>query len=75
MIENYKQLGYAVLGQAIKDFFNGSVPQQQKIIKDLKSPWMDWLTNGLSIVAAKQLKENPGKIRRKLKKGEKNYEN
>lgn len=77
MEENYKALGCAVITQAIKDYFNKETDKEEKkeIIRDLKSPWMDYLTNGLSLMAAQQLKENPGAICRKLRKVEKEENN
>lgn len=73
MEENYKALACAVTTQAIKDYFDKGIErsEKKKIIKDLKSPWMDWLTGGLSVLAARQLKTNPGAICRKLRKHEK----
>ena len=70
MDEGYKRLSYAVLKQAIKDYIDEPVEKRKKILKDLKSPWMDWLTNGMSLVAAQQLKNNPKRIQAILKKCE-----
>ena len=74
MNENYQQLGFAILKQAIKDYFTEPPKEKRKILKDLKGDWMDWLTNGLSVIAAKELKANPGSIRRKLRKCEEEEE-
>jgi hypothetical protein len=70
MDEGYKRLGYAVLKQAIKDYIDAPAERRKKILKDLKSPWMDWLTNGMSLVAAQQLKNNPRRIQAILSKCE-----
>lgn len=70
MNENYQQLGFAILKQAVKDYFTESPKEKRKILKDLQGDWMDWITNGLSKIAAKALKENPYEIRRKLRKCE-----
>lgn len=76
MEENYKALACAVITQATKDYFDKGTDkaEKNKIIKDLKSDWMDWLTDGLSVVVAKQIKTNPGAIARKLKKCQKEEE-
>ena len=66
--ENYQQLGYAVAVQAIRDFFNGSKKNKDAVIKDLKSPWMDLLTNGLSLHLAKELETNPKQVLRRFNK-------
>lgn len=77
MEENLKALACAVTAQAIKDYFDKETDKKEKkkIIKDLKSDWMDWFTNGLSPIAAKQIQENPRTICRKLRKVEENYAN
>jgi hypothetical protein len=70
-IANYKQLGYAIALQAIRDFFKtNSERSKAKIIKDLKSPYMDLLTNGLSIILAEKLETNPAEIEARIKKQE-----
>ena len=74
MDKGFKQLGYAILKQALKDYFTEPPKEKRKILKDLQGDWMDWLTNGLSLIAAKELQENPGRIRRELGKWEEELE-
>ena len=61
-----KNLGAAVLLQAVKDYFNETTVRQEIIIKDLKSDWLDFLTNGMSTVVAEQLILNPEQIKNRL---------
>ena len=67
MEKNYRNLACATLLQAIKDFFRGTESQKKAIIKDLRSDWMDYLTNGLSIELAKELETNPDEVRKRYK--------
>lgn len=54
-IENYKQLGYAVALQAAKDYKKASPKMRQRIIRELRGGYMDFITNGLSILLADAL--------------------
>jgi hypothetical protein len=57
-----RNLACAIVLQAVKDYFK-TTPQKQKVIlKDLRSPYMDMLTNGTSVVVAEQLEKNPEEI-------------
>ena len=60
------ELAAAVLIQAIRDFAvvyrSGHKAEQNHIIKDLKSTWMDWFTNGKSLLLAEGLEKNPEAI-------------
>jgi hypothetical protein len=71
-IKLYRNLGYAVVLRAVMDFFSAREKDKAKILKDLNSPWCDWLSNGLSVIAATELQTNPGKIKRALIKACKN---
>lgn len=66
MDTSIKNLGAAIIMQAVKDYFEATTHQQKAIIKDLKSDWLDFITNGTSIVVADRLKSNPEDIRRRL---------
>lgn len=59
-------LGAAIVLQAVKDYFEETVPMQRAIINDLKSDWLDFITNGTSIIVAEKLKSNPEEIRSRL---------
>lgn len=62
MDKSLKALGTAVVLQAVRDYMVSSPQRQKVIIKDLKSEWVDFLTDGMSVVAAEQLLNNPEKI-------------
>lgn len=68
MNDAYKQLGYAVAIQALKDFFYTTEENKKVIIKDLKSKWMDWLTGGLSVQLAEKLETEPKEVKKRFKK-------
>ena len=65
--ENYKQLGYAIALQAIKDYFDTvSDASKAKIIKDLRSPYMQSINDCLSVIAAEKLETNPEEVRKNM---------
>lgn len=62
-IDNYKQLGCAIAIQAAKDCesIDGKETSPQKraaIIKQLRSPYMDFITSGIAPMLADALKRN-----------------
>ena len=65
-----RELACAITMQAVRDYFAPNVTEekQKKILKELRSKWMDFITNGLSITVAKQLEENPDEIRERLRR-------
>ena len=68
MTKNYRNLGCAVIREALKEYFEVDKYGKKSIIEDLKGDWMDWFTDGLSIVAAQHLESNPRAIQKVLKK-------
>lgn len=68
--KSIRNLAAAVMLQAVKDFVQGSAKKQSAILKDLRSNWMDFLTDGMSIVVAEQLEKNPDEIKQRMKKEE-----
>ena len=70
MDNNYRQLGAAITYQAIRDFItaNHNHKKQATIIKHLKSPWMDFISDGLSTILAEKLERNPKEICDRVKK-------
>ena len=62
-----KNLACAVMLQATKDYFKSTESQQKKIIKDLRSSWMEQFSNGLSLIVANELVNNPEKIQERIK--------
>ena len=67
---NVKELAAATILQAVKDYFDcASAPKKQAVIlKDLRSPWMDLLTGGMSAIVATQLENHPVEIAERLNK-------
>ena len=68
-MDNYDSLACAIILQAIKDYFNNPSKQKQ-ILKDLRSPHMDFITQGKSLLAAEQLERHPKEIQARLKRSE-----
>lgn len=68
--ESIRRLAAAVTLQAVRDYFakGASDKKRKKILKDLRSPWMDMLTNGTSVNVAEQLEKHPAEIRERLRK-------
>ena len=66
--KNYEQLGKAVAVQATKDFAKGSAKNKNAVIKDLKSSWMEFITDGMSIHLAKALETNPKEVIKRFNK-------
>lgn len=62
-----RSMGAAITLQAVRDYF-ACPKKQEAILKDLRSPYMDMLTNGQSIVVAEQLVKNPADIKARLRK-------
>ena len=67
-IHAVRSLGAAVLLQAVRDYCDCTPKWQKAILKDLRSKWMDFLTEGKSIVVAEQLEKHPEEIAQRLKK-------
>lgn len=77
---NLKELGCAITMQAVKDYFTKKVynteektearfaKKRKSILKDLRSPYMDLLTNGMSIIVAEQLELHPEEIAERLRR-------
>ena len=65
-----RQLAAATMLRAVKDYFGKkSTPKRRtEILKDLRSAWMRFFTNGTSANVAEQLEKNPKAIRARLRK-------
>ena len=73
--KNLQNLGAAVAYQAIEDYFNTEEDKKKpKILCELRSEWCTWLTDGMSVKAAKELEEHPGRIYRMYKYASKKLE-
>ena len=67
MQENYRQLCFAIIKQAVVDYFDRDRNwEKKKILKDLRSDWMDFLTDGMSVLIARQLELHPQEIKAKF---------
>ena len=66
-IANYKQLAAAITLQAVKEYVYATRAKQKAILKDLRSAWMDFITDGFSLIVAEQLEKRPDEIRENLR--------
>lgn len=64
-----RQLVCAIILQAVKDYCakNTSDKKKDAIIMDLRSPYMDQISNGTSVIVAEQLELHPVEIAKRLK--------
>ncbi len=72
-------LASAIIMQAVRDYFTKQeyktkgkteamfIKKRKAILKDLRSPYMDMLSNGTSIVVAEQLEKHPEEIADRLR--------
>lgn len=69
---NYRNLGAAIVLQAVKDYLDPKERFGKKttILKHLKAPGLAALSDGLALVAAEQLKKNPKEIAERLGKAD-----
>lgn len=65
-LKNYKQLGYAIALQAAKDYEKDNPKERQRIIRELRGEYMDFITNGLSILLADALLRDSSGICRRI---------
>ena len=64
--QNIRNLACAIILQAVRDYFRSSSGQKAVILKDLRSPYMDMLSNGTSVLVAEQLELHPEEIKARL---------
>ena len=64
-----RNLACAITMQAVRDYFNDGVTaaRQQAILKELRSTYMQFITDGTSVTIAEQLEKNPKEIAERLK--------
>lgn len=67
-VDGYRELVSAIILQAVKDYFTSNEKNKKAILKDLRSAWLDWISDGLSNKAANKLETHPIEIRSRLKK-------
>ena len=66
--ENYRQLGFEVALRAGVDYFQTSSEKQKaKILADLKSSWMDFITDGLALILAEKVETTPKEVENGLR--------
>ena len=70
MTYDYKNLGCAIVLEAVKEYFEvGTTDSKKKtILKHLKQDFIVAISDGLSLVVAEQIKKNPKEIAMRLKK-------
>lgn len=67
----YRGLCMAILLRAVRDYLMaGDGNKRKAILKDLRSEWCDFISNGLSIVVAEKLDKHPSIIKERLKRME-----
>lgn len=64
-VYNARQLAMAVTLQAAREYCN---TKRDSILKELRSTWMDIITDGTSVIVAEQLELHPEEIRARLRK-------
>ena len=64
--DSYRAIAVAILSQSVSDFVHGTPRTRKAIIKDLRSTYMETITNGLSIVVADQMEFHPEQIKEEL---------
>lgn len=69
-IEEIRSLGAAIAYQAVKDYCHPEATQtmKKKILKDLRSGYLNSLTNGTASIVAKQLEINEQEIKQRIRK-------
>lgn len=67
---NIRELACAITMQAVRDYFAAGVTPKKRatILKDLRSSWMETITNGTSILVAEQLELHPEAIAERLRR-------
>jgi len=63
-----KNLASATLLRAAKDYTSTKeTKRKDEILADLRSKWMDFFTNGMSVIVAEQLEKHPAEISARLR--------
>jgi hypothetical protein len=66
--QNIRNLACAITLQAVRDYFDTtSSKKKATILKDLRSSWMNAITNGTSVIVAEQLELHPEEIAARLR--------
>lgn len=70
--EAYRQLGYAAVIQAVKDYLNGGTDKEtpEDILKKLKGEWLNALSDGTAKIVAERLLVDAEGIKERIFKAE-----
>jgi hypothetical protein len=70
--EGYRQLGYAAVIQAVKDYLNGGTDKEtpEDILKKLRGEWLNALSDGTAKIAAERLLVDAEGIKERIFKAE-----
>jgi hypothetical protein len=63
-----RELACAITMQAVRDYFDCPESGKKAILKELRSKYMEFITNGTSVIVAEQLELHPEEIRTRLQK-------
>lgn len=66
---NTREITCAITMQAVRDYFatNATPKKRDTILKELRSEWMDFITDGTSTIVAEQLEKHPKEIAERLR--------
>ena len=65
--KNINALAAATVMQAVRDYLPATPQRKQIILRELRSPWMCWFSNGTSENIAEQLENNAEEIATRMK--------
>lgn len=69
--EAYRQLGYAIVMQAVKDYLKASDDENKNaVLKDLQGEWLNSLTDGTARIVAERLLVDAEGIKERIFKAE-----
>lgn len=65
-----RNIACAITMQAVKDYFATGVTEKKKktILIELRSEWMNFITDGMSLIVAEQLELHPEEIRERVRR-------
>ena len=70
MSNAYRQLACAITHQAVRDYIDATERGKKAILRDLRSKYMDFITDGTSLVVADALEKHPKEIEARIRKQE-----
>ena len=82
--QNIRNLACAIILQAVRDYFVKDEyftkektekmfeKKRKRILKDLRSPYMDFISGGKSVVVAEKLEKNPREILSRIQREDRN---